>query len=455
MTVNISFRIDIGEANESRVFSGNILKMIDLCIEFTRKILSYNPKQARKLNTVIDFELSEEHIALQNTVREFCAGEIAPNIKEWDEKAYFEPSVFKKMADLGLMGVCIPEQYGGAGFDYVALGLVCEELEACDTFLRVAMSVHVGLNSLSVYSWGTEEQKQKYLVPQAKGEKLATFGLTEPNAGSDVVGMKSYARRDGDDWILNGEKMWISLADVADNFLFFCWTDAEKQKARDHSGISCFIIERTMPGFSSGTLHGKLGIRAGNTGYFSLQDVRVPAANMLGNEGEGFKIAMFSLENGRYTVASGATGVIRAARDASVAYANTREVQGQTIANFQLVKQKIANMEADYQMAHLLWLKCGYLKNEGKPSARAASLAKWQATIRSETAASMAIEVHGANGYTNDYPVERYLRNCKAAVIYEGTRDIHTLMQADWALGAKKEKAARVILPPYAASASA
>ena len=398
---------------------------------------------------MIDFELSEEHLALRQTVREFCAGEIAPHIKEWDEKSYFERSVFDKMAELGLLGVCIPEQYGGAGFDYISLGIVCEELEACDTFLRVAMSVHVGLNSLSVYSWGTEELKQKYLVPQAKGEKIATFGLTEPNAGSDVIGMRSNAKRDGDDWILNGEKMWISLGDVADHFLFFCWTDEEKRKNRDHSGMSCFIVERSMAGFSSGTIHGKLGIRAGNTGYFSLQDVRVPQENMLGNEGEGFKIAMFSLENGRYTVASGATGVIRASRDASVAYANTREVQGQKIANFQLVKQKIADMEADYQMSQLLWLKTGYLKNEGKPSARAASLAKWQATIRSEKAASMAIEVHGANGYTNDYPVERYLRNCKAAVIYEGTRDIHTLMQADWALGMKKEKPARVILPPY------
>lgn len=404
---------------------------------------------------MIELELTEDHKALQNTVREFVAGEVAPYIKEWDEKAHFDRSIFDKMAELGLLGVCIPEQYGGAGFDYVSLGLVCEELEACDTFLRVAMSVHVGLNSLSVYSWGTEEQKQKYLVPQARGEKLATFGLTEPNAGSDVVGMRSYAKRDGDDWILNGEKMWISLGDVADHFLFFCWTDLEKQKARDHSGMSCFIVERTIPGFSSGTIHGKLGIRAGNTGYFSLQDVRVPKENMLGQEGEGFKIAMFSLENGRYTVASGATGVIRASRDASVAYANTREVQGQKIASFQLVKQKIADMEADYEMSHLLWLKAGYLKNNGLPSAKAASLAKWQATIRSEKAASMAIEVHGANGYTNDYPVERYLRNCKAAVIYEGTRDIHTLMQADWALGLKKEKPARVILPPYQPEAKA
>jgi glutaryl-CoA dehydrogenase (non-decarboxylating) len=404
---------------------------------------------------VIDFELSEEHIALQKTVQEFCQNEVAPYIKEWDAKSHFERPILDKMADLGILGVCIPEQYGGAGFDYISLGLVCEELEACDTFLRVIMSVHVGLNSMSVYSWGTEEQKQKYLVPQAKGVKRATFGLTEPNAGSDVIGMKSYAKRDGDDWILNGEKMWISLGDVADHFLFFCWTDAEKQKVRDHTGMSCFIVERGMNGFSSGTLHGKLGIRAGNTGYFSLQDVRVPKENMLGNEGEGFKIAMFALENGRYTVASGATGLIRAARDASVSYANTREVQGQKIGNFQLVKQKIANMEADYQMTRLLCLQTGYLKNEGKPSAKAASLAKWQATIRSETAASMAIEIHGANGYINDYPVERYLRNCKAAVIYEGTRDIHTLMQADWALGLKREKQARIVLPPYQPNAKA
>ena len=398
---------------------------------------------------MIDFELTEDHKALVQTVREFAQKEVAPHIKEWDEKQQFDPSILKNMAALNLLGVCIPEEYGGAGFDYISLGLVCEELEAVDTFMRVVMSVHTGLNCLTLYTWGTDEQKRKYLVPQAKGEKIATFGLTEPNAGSDVIGSRSIARRDGDDWILNGEKMWISLADVADHFLFFCWTDEEKRKKRDHTGMSCFIVERTMPGFSSGTIHGKMGIKAGNTGYFSLQDVRVPKENMLGQEGEGFKIAMFSLENGRYTVASGATGVIRASRDASISYANTREVQGQKIAHFQLVKQKIADMEADYQMCNLLWMKAGYLKNTGQSSNKAASLAKWQATVRSEKAASMAIEVHGANGYTNDYPVERYLRNCKAAVIYEGTRDIHTLMQADWALGFKKEKPARMTLPPY------
>lgn len=400
---------------------------------------------------MIDLKLTDDHEALIQTVREFAQKEVAPFIKEWDEKQYFERTVFEKMAELNLLGVCIPEQYGGAGFDYISLGLVCEELEAVDTFLRVAMSVHTGLNSLTLYTWGNEEQKQKYLVPQAKGEKLATYGLTEPGAGSDVVGARATARREGDEYILNGEKMWISLADTADNFLFFCWTDEEKRRQRDHSGMSCFIVERSMKGFTSGTIHGKLGIRAGNTGYFSLQDVRVPKENLIGAEGEGFKIAMFALEQGRYTVAAGATGVIRASRDAAIAYANERETFGVKIAQHQLVKQKIAEMEADYQMCRLLWLRAGWLKNQGEASGRATSLAKWQATVRSEKAASMAIEVHGANGYTNDYPVERYLRNCKAAVIYEGTRDIHTLMQADWALGLKKEKPARKTLPAWSA----
>src|SRR5258705_159628 len=343
---------------------------------------------------MIEFELTEDHKALMQTVREFAQKEVAPYIKEWDEKQKFQPSILKKMAELNLLGVCIPEQHGGAGFDYISLGLVCEELEAVDTFLRVVMSVHTGLNSLTLYTWGTEEQKQKCLVPQAKGEKLATYGLTEPGAGSDVVGARSTARREGSEWVLNGEKMWISLADVADNFLFFCWTDEQKRRNRDHTGMSCFIVERSMKGFSSGTIHGKLGIRAGNTGYVSLQDVRVPAANRVGEEGEGFKIAMFALEQGRFTVAAGATGVIRASRDASVAYALERETFATKMANHQLVEQKIAEMEADYQMSHLLWLHAGFLKNQGKANARATSLAKWQATTRSEKAASMAIEVH-------------------------------------------------------------
>src|SRR2546430_8282165 len=218
---------------------------------------------------MIDFELSEDHLSIRNTVREFALKEVAPRIKELDERQQFDRAILDQMAELNLLGVCIPEQYGGAGFDYISLGLVCEELEAVDTSLRVAMSVHTGLNSLTLYTWGTEEQKQKYLVPQAKGEQLATYGLTEPGAGSDVVGARSTARREGDEYVLNGEKMWISLACFPDTFLFFCWTDEEKRRQRDHSGMSCFIVERTMKGFTSGTIHGKLGIRAGNTGYRS------------------------------------------------------------------------------------------------------------------------------------------------------------------------------------------
>src|SRR2546423_5002942 len=233
---------------------------------------------------MIDFQLTDDHEALVQTVREFAQKEVAPYIKEWDEKQDAHPEIFRKMAELNLLGVCIPEQYGGAGFDYISLGLVCEELEAVDTSLRVAMSVHTGLNSLTLYTWGTEEQKQKYLVPQAKGEKLATYGLTEPGAGSDVVAARSTARRDGDDYILNGEKMWISLADYADNFLFFCWTDEEKRRERDHTGMSCFMVEGSMKRVTSGAIYGKIGIRAGNNGYLFFQDVRVPKKDLICGE---------------------------------------------------------------------------------------------------------------------------------------------------------------------------
>ena len=268
---------------------------------------------------MIDLELGPEHDALVETVREWGAKEVAPKIHDLDRAHRFEPDFLRQMAELQLLGICLPEEYGGAGMDYVSLGLACEELEYVDTHLRVIMSVHVGLNSMTLWCWGTEEQKKKYLVPQARGEKIATYGLTEPNAGSDAVGIQTTAVRQGDRYVLNGEKIWISLADVADHFLVIAWTDQEKKKKRDHSGMSAFIVERGFKGFSSYTLKEKWGILAGNTGGFSLQDVEVPVENRVGEEGEGFKVAMFALENGRYTVAAGATGLIRACRDASVA----------------------------------------------------------------------------------------------------------------------------------------
>jgi glutaryl-CoA dehydrogenase (non-decarboxylating) len=398
---------------------------------------------------MIDFELSEEHLAVERMVRDWAAREVAPRIHDLDRQHRFERSFLKGLADLQLLGICIPEEYGGAGMDYISLGLASEELEYVDTHLRVVMSVHVGLNCMSLWCWGTEDQKKRYLVPQARGEKIATYGLTEPNAGSDAVGIQSTAVRKGDRYVLNGEKVWISLADVADNFLVIAWTDQEKKKRREHDGLSAFIVERGFKGFSSYTIKEKWGILAGNTGGFHMADVEVPVENRVGEEGEGFRVAMFALENGRFTVAAGATGLIRACLDASVKYARERKTFGQPIGEHQLVKEMIAEMVSDYDAARLLWLRAGWLKNEGKRNTRETSLAKWFATVKSERAAADAVQIHGGNGYSDEYPVGRYYRNCKGAVIYEGTREIHKVMQADYALGYRQDKPRRVELPGY------
>jgi glutaryl-CoA dehydrogenase (non-decarboxylating) len=353
------------------------------------------------------------------------------------------------MAELGLLGICVPEEYGGAGMDYMCLGLASEELEYVDTSLRVIMSVHVGLNSLTLLAWGTDDQKQRYLVPQAQGNKIATFGLTEPSAGSDARGIQTVAVRKGDRYYLTGEKIWISLADVADHFLVFAWTDQDKKKQRDPAGMSAFIVERSFAGFSSATLTQKWGILAGNTGSFTMDGVEVPRENLVGREGEGFKIAMFALDQGRYTVAAGATGLIRACRDASVKYAKERKTFGVEIASHQLVKEMIAHMESDYQTARLLWQRSGWLKNVGRRNTRETGLAKWFATVASERAAGDAVQIHGANGYSDEYPVGRFYRNCKGAVIYEGTREIHKIMQADYLLGYREDRPTRCELPAY------
>jgi glutaryl-CoA dehydrogenase (non-decarboxylating) len=398
---------------------------------------------------MFDLDLTEEHRLLEQTVREWAAREVAPHIAELDRAHRFDPRILPQMADLGLLGVSVPAEYGGAGMDYISLGVASEELEYVDTSLRVILSVHVGLNSLSLLSWGTEDQKQRYLVPQAQGQKIATFGLTEPAAGSDARGIQTVAVKQGDRYVLSGEKMWISLADVADNFLVIAWSDMEKKRAKDPSGLSAFIVERSFKGFSSGTLTHKWGILAGNTGFFKMDEVEVPAANLLGREGEGFKIAMFALDQGRYTVAAGATGLIRACRDASVTYARQRHTFGVEIGQHQLVKEMLARMEADYQQSRLLWLRSGWLKNIGRRNTKETSLAKWMATVASERAAGDAVQIHGANGYSDEYPVGRYYRNCKGAVIYEGTREIHALMQADYLLGYRTDRPTRCELPPF------
>lgn len=395
----------------------------------------------------MDFLLSAEHRMIQEMVREFAQREVAPVIKEYDRKQEMAPFILPRMGELGILGICLPVRYGGQGMDYIALGLVCEELEAVDSTLRVVMSVHTGLNSLGLFQWADEGQKQKFLVPQARGERIACFGLTEAGAGSDVAGIQSTARRRGQDYVLNGEKMWISLATKADHVLWIARTDPDAPDP--HAGLSAFLVELDRKGVSRGDIHGKLGVRAGSTGWIAFQDVHVPAGNRIGEEGEGFKIAMSALDNGRYTVGAGATGLIRACLEASISYADQRQAFGRSISKFQLIQQKIAYMVQSYDAARLLYLRAGWLKNQGIRNTRETSLAKWYATDASFEAASQALQIHGAYGYSDEYDVERYLRNARGAVIYEGTSEIHELIQAGYALGYRQDVPLRKELPGY------
>ena len=393
----------------------------------------------------MDYTLSEEHCQVQKLVRDFAQKEVAPVIKQADREQQMPAFILPRLADLGLLGLCIPVKYGGQGMDYISLGLACEELDAVDTGLRTLLSVHVALNSLGLLQWATEEQKHRFLVPQARGEKYAAFGLTEPGAGSDVSAMASTARREGDEYIINGEKMWISLASQAHHILWFAKTDP----TMGNNGITAFLLETERPGVTYGDIHGKLGVRASSTGWVNCQNVRLPDTNRIGEEGEGFKIAMSCLDNGRYTVGSGSTGVIRASLDASVKYAKERQAFGQAIGKFQLVQQKIACMTRDYEIGRLMYLKVGWMKNMGLRNTRETSQLKWFATEAAFDAANQAIQVHGAYGFSDEYDVERYMRNVRVTTIYEGTSEIHQLMQAGYALGYRKDGNLRCELPPY------
>jgi glutaryl-CoA dehydrogenase (non-decarboxylating) len=395
----------------------------------------------------MDFSLSPEHQMTQKMVRDFAQKEIAPVIKDYDRKQEPIPFALKRMGELGILGLPFPVRYGGAGMDYVAWGLACEELEAVDTSLRVVMSVHTGLCGMTIFQWGTEEQKQKFLVPLASGEKIGCGVFTEPGMGSDVAAMRTSAKRDGDSYILNGEKMWISLASKADLALVTVKTNPTA--SRPSEALSSFIVDLHSPGVTRGDIHGKLGVRAGSTGWINFQDVRVPAENRLGEEGEGFKITMTGFDHGRYTVASGATGIIRAALEASVKYAKTRTTFGKTIAEHQLIQEKIARMAQDYEIAHLLYLQAGWMQNMGKRNTLQTSYAKKFATEASFNAANEAIQVHGAYGFSDEFDAERYLRNSKGAVIYEGSSEIQTLIQAGYALGERTDRPLRCELPAY------
>src|SRR5215218_2158424 len=379
----------------------------------------------------MDFALTEEQRLIQETVRSFVDERVLPVAVQNDIEHRLDLDLIAGLADLGILGIVIPEEYGGAGLDFVSEALACEEVERGEAAFRTLVSVHVGLNSLSLLRYGTEDQKRRWLVPQARGEKIACFGLTEPAAGSDVASMRTTARREGDVYVLNGQKNWISYASVADHALVFAKTDA----AAGHRGISAFVLEKGMRGLSAADTENKLGIWAGSTGELFFEDLEVPAENLIGDEGQGFEIAMYGLDQGRFTVAAGACGVIRACLERSVEYARERETFGHAIGRYQFVQDMIAEMVLGYETSKLLVMQAAWMKDEGRRNTRETSLAKWHATESAFKAAHLAIQVHGAYGYSAEYGIERYFRNARAPIIYEGTTQIHKLMQAEHALG--------------------
>jgi glutaryl-CoA dehydrogenase (non-decarboxylating) len=383
----------------------------------------------------VNFDLTDEQLAIQETVREFVDRRVLPVAQQNDIEHSLDMGIIEGMAELGLLGAPIPTEYGGAGLDFVCEALICEEIERGESAFRTLISVHVGLNSLSLLRYASEEQKQRYLVPMAKGEKLGCFGLTEPAAGSDVAAMLTTAVRQEDGtYLLNGQKNWISYATEADYELVFAKTDT----GAGHRGISAFIVERAWEGVEARQIPHKLGVWAGSTGELFFQNVQVPAENRVGEEGEGFKIAMYSLDQGRFTVAAGALGVIRGCLEASVKYANERQTFGQPIGRHQFVQDMIADMVLGYESSRLLVMQAADRKNKGVRNTRETSLAKWHATESAFKAAHLAIQVHGAYGYSAEYPVERYFRNARAPIIYEGTTQIHKMMQAEHALGYRR-----------------
>jgi glutaryl-CoA dehydrogenase (non-decarboxylating) len=395
----------------------------------------------------MDFGISPEHEMVQKMVRDFAVKEVYPGIKEADRKQEMEPHVLPRMAELGILGICIPVRYGGQGMDYIALGLACEELEAVDTTLRVVMSVHTGLATMTLLQWGTEEQKQRFLAPLARGEKIGCGAFSEPGAGSDFSNISATGKRKRDAYILNGEKMWISLATKADLALVTVRTNPEASKPS--AGLTSFLVELDRDGVTRGDIHGKLGVRAGSTGWISFQDVEVPLENRVGEEGEGFKVTMSAFDSGRYTVAAGATGLIRASLEASLAYARERHAFGKPISQHQLIRQKIAMMRRDYEIARLLYLQAGWLKNIGTRNTLETSFAKQFSTESSFRAASEAVQIHGAYGFSDEYDVERYMRNARGAMIYEGSNEIQSLIQAGYALKEREDKALRREMPAY------
>ncbi len=372
----------------------------------------------------MDFDLTDEQRLIRDTAREFTDREIVLQTRENARNHHFDLELVRKIAAQGYLGAIVPQEYGGAGLDYFSYGLVVEEIGRGDSAIRTVISVQTSLVCSAILKWGTEEQKQTYLPKLCSGEWLGCFGLTEPDTGSDAANQKTRASRTDNGWVINGAKMWISMGNYARVALIFAQTDPNL----GYKGLACFLVDTDQPGFQAQTIEHKMGLHASDTASIALEDVEVADDQMLGQIGEGFKVAMSALDSGRYSVAAGCVGICQGCVEESVKYAKEREQFGRPIASFQLVQAMIADMVLKTDASRMLVWRAGFLKDKGRPNTLETSIAKLHATEASLECANLAIQVHGGAGYVDDHPVERYFRDARVTTLYEGTSQIQKLI---------------------------
>ena len=372
----------------------------------------------------MDFDLTDEQQLIRETAREFTDNEVIERARENARNHHFDVELVRKVAAQGYLGAIVPQEYGGAGLDYVSYGLIVEEIGRGDSALRTVISVQTSLVCSGILKWGTEEQKHKYLPKLCSGEWLGCFGLTEPESGSDAASLRTRAKRTDSGWVLNGSKMWISMGNHAKVALIFAQTDPEQA----HRGLACFLVDTDQPGFQPQEIEHKMGLHASDTASIALEDVEVGENDMLGEIGDGFKVAMSALDSGRYSVAAGCVGICQGCVDESVRYAREREQFGRPIASFQLIQAMIADMVLKTDASRLLVWRAGFLKDKGRPNTTETSIAKLHATESAQECANLAIQVHGGAGYVDDHPVERYFRDVRVTTLYEGTSQIQKLI---------------------------
>ena len=372
----------------------------------------------------MDFDLTADQEEIRRLAHDFADREIAPGARERDRGEIFPKEILAKMAPLGFLGAPVPEQYGGMGVDYISHAIITEEIGRGDSSVRTTLSVQISLVELTILRFGTEEQKRAWLPRLCSGEILACFGLTEPAVGSDATKLQATAKRDGDDWVISGRKMWISNGSVSKLALVFANADPE----RGDKGITAFLVDRERSPYQSNSLHGKLGLRSSDSSELVFDGVRVPDSARLGEIGQGFKIAMAALDSGRYSVAAGAVGTAQAAIDASIVYATQRKAFGKPIAGHQLVQELLSDMVVETEAARLLVWRAGHLKNSGRPNTRETSIAKLYASEMAQRVTDNAIQIHGGYGFSDEFPVERFWRDARVNRLYEGTTQIQKLI---------------------------